>query len=86
MPIDSNYLQTRIEKLKLRIESLEDAYLQLASGAIQSYTLDTGQSRQVVSKYDLSTIQNVLDGMYNQLSVMCARLDGSGVQIVRPQF
>jgi len=86
MPIDSNYLQQRIDKLKQRIEALEDAYFQIASGAILSYTLDKGQSRQVVTKASLSEMQRVIDGMMNQLAVMCARLDGSGVQIVRPQF
>ena len=86
MPISPEYLQERIDKTKELIAALEDASVSLMTGAILQYTLDTGQSRTVVTKASISEINRVLDSLYNRLATLCARLDGSGVQIARPEF
>ena len=83
--MDSTYLQARITATKTLIEAYEDATTALASG-VQSYTLDTGQSRQTVTKLDLSSLNTVLDSLYNRLCVMEARLNGTGTTIARPAF
>ena len=80
----SDYFQERITKIKLRIEVLEDAMLDLSSGAIESYSFDTGQSVQRVTKSDVEKIQNVIDGLLNQLVIYEARCSGNGVVRVVP--
>ena len=83
--MDNTYLTDRIAKTKVLIEAYEDASTALASG-VQSYTLDTGQSRQTVTKLDLKDLNSMLDSLYNRLCVMEARLNGSGTTIARPGF
>ena len=82
--MDSKFIQARIDATKLQIVAYEDASLGLASGAIQSYTLDTGQSRQTVTKLELSVLQKAINGLYNRCATLEARLNRSGVLTVRP--
>lgn len=83
--MDNTYLTDRIAKTKVLIEAYEDATTALAGG-VQSYTLDTGQSRQTVTKLDLEALNKMLDTLYNRLCIMQTRLNGSGTVIVRPAF
>jgi len=82
--MDAAFLQERITATKAQIVELETAALNLSSGAITSYTIDTGQSRQVVVKSSVNTINTVLDSLYNRLATLEARLNGSGTVIGRP--
>ena len=77
------FIQGRIDATKLQIVAYEDAALALGSG-VQSYTLDTGQSRQQVTKLDLSMVQKTIDSLYNRCATLEARLNGSGTLTARP--
>jgi hypothetical protein len=81
--MDRAFLQERITKLKSVIVAYEDALIALSSG-VQSYKLDTGQTQQTVSRYDIVNIQKNLDACANQLCVYQNRLNGTGVVIGRP--
>ena len=84
--MDRAYLVNRIAVTKTIIEAYEDAVLALGvAGGVESYTLDTGQSRQTVTRADLSSLSRMLDSLYNRLATMEARLSG-GTTIVRPAF
>lgn len=76
MPIDAKWLQERIAKTKELIIAYEDAIAALAGGAVQ-YTLDTGQTRQVVQRAQLGEMRAMLDSLENRLSTLCARLSGA---------
>ena len=83
---DRPYVQERITATKAQITAYEDALLAFGTnGAMQSYTLDTGQSRQTVTRADLSTMNRVLDSLYNRLATLEARLYGGSVT-VRPHW
>lgn len=84
--MDSTFLNDRITATKNQIATLEDAALDLSSGAITSYTLDTGQSRQVVTKSNISLINKTIDSLYNRLATLEARLNGSGTVVGRPAW
>lgn len=84
--MDSTFLNDRITATKNQIAALEDAALSLSSGAITSYTLDTGQSRQVVTKSNISLINKTIDSLYNRLATLEARLNGSGTVVGRPAW
>jgi hypothetical protein len=84
--MDSSFLRERITATKSQITALENAATDLSSGAIVSYTMDTGQSRQVVTKASLSTINNVINSLYNRLATLEARLTGNGTVIGRPAW
>lgn len=83
--MDRTFIQARIDATKLQIVAYEDAALALAGG-VQSYTLDTGQSRQTVTKLDLSAIQKTIESLYNRCATLEARLNGSGTLTARPAW
>ncbi len=83
--MDRTFIQARIDATKLQIVAYEDAALALAGG-VQSYTLDTGQSRQTVTKLDLDAIQKTIDSLYNRCATLEARLNGSGTVTARPAW
>lgn len=82
--MDNTFLQERITATKAIIIVYEEAVTALVTNGVQRYTLDTGQSRQDVTKIDIPRLNKQIDGLYNRLCTLQARLDGSGVTIVRP--
>ena len=82
---DAKWIQDRIARTEEMIVAYEDAILALSGGA-QSYTLDTGQTRQVVSKADLSQMRSMLATLENRRAAYRSRLCGSGRIHVIPGF
>jgi hypothetical protein len=74
--MDRAFIADRITATKAQIIAYEDAALALAAG-VQSYTLNTGQNTQVVTKLDLAGLQAVIDGLYNRCATLEARLNGA---------
>lgn len=60
------------------------AILALAVNGVQSYQLDTGQTRQLVTKINLASLRLVRDGLLNEVATLEARLYGAGVTRVVP--
>lgn len=83
--MDREFLIERIAVTKLQIVAYEDAVLQLSNG-VTSYTLNTGQSQQTVSRASIPDLNKTLDSLYNRLVTLNARLNGSGVTRVRPAW
>lgn len=83
--MDREFVQARIDATKAQIVATEDAVLALTTGQVLSYSLDTGQTRQTVTKQDLVRLQGMLDGLYNRLETLCARLNGGSVNL-RPDW
>lgn len=80
------FIQARINATKAAIEAAEDAELALVGGGIQSYTLDTGQTRQTVTKANITELRNYIDALYNRCATLEARLTGGGVVNVGPRY
>ncbi len=83
--MDSTFIRARITSTELSIVAYETAITALVTDGVQEYRLDTGQTVTNVTKLDLATIQKTLDGLYNRLTTLTARLSG-GSTIVRPAF
>lgn len=83
--MDSEFLQQRIDATKALIAAYEDAATALVSGGVQSYTIDTGQTRQTVTQVDLAALNRNIDSLYNRLATLQARLKGGSVN-VRPAW
>jgi 3'-phosphoadenosine 5'-phosphosulfate (PAPS) 3'-phosphatase len=79
--IDRAWLEARVTATKAAIIATEEAILQLSSGA-QSYTLDTGQTRQVVTKADIASLRLQLNDLENRLAVLDARLCGASTRVI----
>ncbi len=83
--MDRTFIQDRITRTKELIIAYEDAMLALGEGGVQSYTLDTGQDRQQVTKFDIADLQKTLDALYNRCATLEARLNGAAT-MVRPAW
>lgn len=83
--MDATQTQASLTATQAAIAAYEAAQLALGVGGMQSYVLDTGQTRQTVTKLDLADIQKVLTGLYNTCATLSARLNGA-VTIARPAW
>ena len=81
---DYDFLTARINATEALIVAYEDATAGLVSGTIQEYTIDTGQSKQSVTKIDIEVLNNAIDGLYNRRATLYARRDGYGASVIRP--
>ncbi len=82
--MDNTFLTERIAATKLMIVAYEDAITALTGeNAIESYTIDTGQTRNTVTRSSLKELNTTLDGLYNRLCTLQARQTGGAVT-VRP--
>ncbi|HKY40797.1 MAG TPA: hypothetical protein VJN18_32905 [Polyangiaceae bacterium] len=81
-----DFFQERIAATKAEILVLEEAALAIETGAIQSYTLSTGQTSQTVTKANISTLRSAIDHLLNRLAVLDARVNGAARLYVRPGF
>ena len=83
--MDNTFLAARITQTQALIIAYEDAVLALTTnGGVESYTIDTGQTRTTVTRTNLKDINKSLESLYNRLCTMQARLTGGGVTIARP--
>lgn len=80
------WLQARLTATQAQIEAYEDAIAALgASGAaVLSYSIDTGQTRQQVTRANLSDLQETLDRLYCRYEALYNRLNGGASIIMRP--
>lgn len=76
MSIDRTWLDARIAATQTAIETAEANEALLLSGAVASYTLDTGQSRQTVTKSNTTEVRKYIDSLYARLSNLCNRRNG----------
>lgn len=81
----NTFLQARLTAIENMIVSYETALASLDNG-VQSYSLDTGQSVQKVTKFDIKDLNDVLNSLYNQQTVLYNRLNGKGTLIGRPSW
>lgn len=82
---DRAWICERIEKTKCAIEAYEDAIVALSSGA-QQYTLNTGQSVQMVRQAELSQLRQTLEMLESRLFGLQNRLCGGSRVVVIPGF
>lgn len=74
---ENDWLDARIVKTRAAIEAIEDAITTLSSGA-NSYTLDTGQTRQTVTKASIGSLRIQLRELYSIHDTLQARRCGGG--------
>lgn len=83
--MDRTFVNERIIATKAEIVAFETAVTALTTGGIQQYSLDTGQSRQTVTKLDVVRLSAHLDSLYNRLATLQARLYGGAIT-ARPDY
>jgi hypothetical protein len=88
MPTNIQFLTDRITATEAIIVAIEAAVVALSTAGVESYSLDTGQSVQRVTKADIARLNTQLDSTYNRYVMLCQRRDGpgGGTMIARPGF
>jgi hypothetical protein len=77
--MDTEFIQSQIEQIKALITNINAAMLALSLGRVKSFSINTGQTQESVTEQDIGYLQGVVDGLYNQLAVLEARLYGGAV-------
>jgi len=79
---DDTFWEEQLAAAKAAVAAYNAAILALATNAIQSYTLETGQTRQVVTKANLTELRNVRSALLNEVASLEARLCGAGTHVI----
>lgn len=74
---DDQFWQDQLTAAKNLVTAYNAAILALATGGAQSYTLETGQSRQVVTKFNLTELKNVRNSLLNEVATLEIRICGT---------
>ena len=72
--IYSEHLEDEFQNLKTLIFKYDEAIAALLSGGHQSYQLDTGQSMQRVTRFNIKEIQEMRDIAAGRLADLAVRL------------
>lgn len=71
----------QITEAKAQLTALNTAIRFLYANPHKSYTLDTGQSSQQVSRPDMDSLQKQKRGLQNEIAELDARCNGASQQI-----
>lgn len=86
MSAEDDFLQARLTKTEALIVEYETAVEALVAGQIESYELDTGQTKQIVKRHNLTMLNRAIDSLYNRRVTIQARMGIGGVTLVRPSW
>jgi hypothetical protein len=82
---DTAFWEQRLAAKKAALLAYDAALTALAGGA-QSYSLDTGQTRQTVTKANVTEMRNVIKQLESDIATLQQRLRGCGSAYVRPSW
>lgn len=82
---ESAWLDEEIAAQKALITSVRAAITALAAGA-QQYSLDTGQTRQMVTKANIASLRILLSAARAELATLMQRRTGCATVQVRPAW
>jgi hypothetical protein len=82
--MDEDFLNERITRTKQLIVAYEDVLLKIAANPARSYTINTGQTTETVTRHDAESLQRLLRVLYNQLNNFTQMADYDGPTIVVP--
>ncbi len=84
--VDVEWIQARIDATKLAIVAYEEAIFQVGTNNVANYSIDTGQTRQSVTKQNLGSIRLQLQALEDRLQYYQNKLCGGAVIQIRPGF
>jgi len=83
---DDAFILTQIAAIEAQIIAYRAAVTAVASGGVQSYEIDTGQTRERVTKVDLLRLNGIISWLMNERATLRALLYGNGSTHVTPNF
>jgi len=79
----AEFIQKRIDAIQGQIVATEEAMTKLAAGTIKSYSLNTSQTTQSVTKKDIYKLAEFISFLVTQLEMWNTLLNGGGTIIAR---
>lgn len=70
----STWWSDRLAKLRTMVDAIDDALLALSTDGVQSYTLDTGQTRVTKTKFDIASLKNTRLSLLNEIATLEVRV------------
>lgn len=85
------YWEVQLRNKKVYAQKVEQAVVALTASlkdgnGIQSYTIDTGQDKQTVTRADLSSLRSVLYNLQKEIAAMEMQLYGNAPRIIQPGY
>lgn len=81
-----NYWAERLETVRALIDSIDAALFALTVQGVQSYTLDTGQTRVNKTHFDIASLRTTRASLLNELAVLEVRTGCVSPKVARPAF
>jgi hypothetical protein len=81
---ETAWLDRKITETMALIDAWEAAQLAFADSNTQTYQLDTGQTRQMVTRAQLGSIDLTIQRLYSRLATLRARKGGCSQFNLRP--
>lgn len=79
---DEAFIRADLAAIEAQIIAYRAAMANIASGAIQSYELSTGQTTQRVTKVNMFLLQGAIDRLWNDRQTKRALLNGGSTHVV----
>jgi hypothetical protein len=83
--LPANFWSDRLAVVMELIVAYDAAILALSTGAVQQYTINTGQTTMSVTKANITSLRDTRQSLLNELATLEARVCGAGVHLV-PNF
>jgi len=85
------YWEVQLRNKKVYAQKVEQAVMALTTSlkdgnGIQSYTIDTGQDKQTVTRADLSSLRSVLYNLQKEIAAMEMQLYNNAPRIIQPGY
>ena len=85
------YWEVQLRNKKVYAQKVEQAVAALTASlkdgnGIQSYTIDTGQDKQTVTRADLSSLRSVIYNLQKEIAAMEMQLYGNAPRIIQPGY
>lgn len=80
--MDRDFVQQRITAAKALLLVYDAALNAISTGGAQSYTMDTGQTKQTVTKIDIGRLNDMISSLENRIATLEARLHGGSTLVV----
>jgi hypothetical protein len=77
------FWRDELSNARIQLDAVDRAIYSLTTKGIASYTIDTGQDRQTVTRSDLSMLQSWRTQLITQISTLEARFSIGGSRAVR---
>ena len=84
--MDADFIQTQIDTIKAQITSYNEVLTAIALNPNKSYSLNTGQTTESVTKQDVAKIHELIRGLVSDLQYWYDLLNNTGSIIAGPGY